>query len=102
MSCEFNGVLPAANMRQFAIGQLALTPMWIRGHNEYGQIGWQGEVIVGTVVDVQDEYDPAPDAEIVCWQTLVIEVKVAGETKPRHFNRHSYDAVPLPRAEQKA
>ena len=95
MSCKFNGVLPAADMRRFTVGQLALTPLWIAGTNRNGESGWQAEVVVGTVIIVQDEYDAAPDAEVAYWQKLIIEVTFPGNTERRRFTRTSYDATPL-------
>lgn len=99
MSCEFNGILPAASERQFERGQCVLTPLWVAGCNKYGQSGWQGEIVVGTVIDVQDEYDPAPDAEVAIWQTLTVEATVPGKAEPSRFTRSSCGAILLPRAE---
>lgn len=96
MSCNFSGILPAADSRRFAVGQLVATPKWLRGPNRDDLIGWQAEVVVGTVVAVEDEYDPAPDAEWPYWQELVIEVTVAGKTSL--YNRSNFNTIPLPKA----
>lgn len=96
MSCEINyGVVPAADMRRFRVGQLILTPVWVNGYNENDLSGWQAEVIVGKVVSVEDDYDGAPDASPQYWQNLVIEGIVPGRGL-RQLEHSSYETIPLP------
>jgi hypothetical protein len=87
--------IPAAPWRRFPIGQRVLTQVWAGGANQFGQSGWEAELVYGTVVDSREEYDTAPDAPVLSWMVLVIEA-TGLDGKPCSYNRTSSNTIPLP------
>lgn len=86
----------AADLRRFVPGQRVLAPLWVAGANDRGLSGWQGEVIIGVIIDVQDEYDLAPGAEISYWQKIIIDAVVPGGDGLARLERTNYNTIPVP------